>query len=251
MKAIIAARGGSKRIPRKNVLPICGHPLVAWTITQARCSHHVDDVFVTTDDDEIAEIAQAYGAEVIRRPYWPDADQAAAIRPFCHAMQSLVLEREASRNEVVLTALPTSPLRFPHDFDRLIEYQQSVGAENVHTMAKMRECFVYEITGKHEVKLYLGAKHYEYASLSFSGNVHSIGWYLDRELPHGADHDSVLDKGLIHPVDPPPMPCIWAEPWQGLEVDVLEEFMFTELVFDQFILQGRGMEIYHEYAEGI
>ena len=68
--AIIPARGGSKRIPRKNLIDICGLPLVAWSIIQARTAKQIGRVWVTTDDDEIAEVAIHFGASVIRRPEW-------------------------------------------------------------------------------------------------------------------------------------------------------------------------------------
>ncbi|RYF04950.1 MAG: pseudaminic acid cytidylyltransferase, partial [Oxalobacteraceae bacterium] len=67
--AVIPARGGSKRIPRKNVKPFCGQPMIAWSIAAARDSGCFDRIIVSTDDDEIAEIAEAHGADVpFRRP---------------------------------------------------------------------------------------------------------------------------------------------------------------------------------------
>ncbi len=58
--AIIPVRGGSKRLPRKNVKMFCGHPLMAWAITQAKCSKNIDEVYVTTDDDEIYNCYKNY-----------------------------------------------------------------------------------------------------------------------------------------------------------------------------------------------
>jgi N-acylneuraminate cytidylyltransferase len=67
--AVIPARGGSKRIPRKNVVPFCGKPMIAWTIDAAHESGCFDHVIVSTEDDEIATIAKKYGAAVpFRRP---------------------------------------------------------------------------------------------------------------------------------------------------------------------------------------
>ena len=66
--AVIPARGGSKGIPRKNVRPIGGKPLLGWTIEAARFSKRVERVAVSTDDPEIAAVARRFGAEVIERP---------------------------------------------------------------------------------------------------------------------------------------------------------------------------------------
>ena len=62
--AVIPARGGSKRIPRKNIKAFCGKPIIAWSIEAARRSGCFDSVIVSTDDDEIADVARAYGAEI-------------------------------------------------------------------------------------------------------------------------------------------------------------------------------------------
>lgn len=251
MKAIIAARGGSKRLPRKNVRPFCGHPLIAWSIVQAKCSKYVDEVYVTTDDDEISDISREWGAKVIRRPDWEDADLAAANRPFAHAMETLIDWQFISPGDAVLTILPTTPCRFPSDFDRLIGFYLTHEVDNVHALSKMRECFVYEIIDDSHVKIFIGAKGYQYAELAFSGNVHTARWYIENQKKTpGEDHDKVLEAGLLHPVNPPIHPCIWAHPWQGVEVDTREEFEFTEIVFEHYILRGRGMSVYHDYAEG-
>ena len=62
--AIIPARGGSKRIPRKNVKDFCGKPMIAWSIEAAKASGCFDQIIVSTDDDEIARVARAWGATV-------------------------------------------------------------------------------------------------------------------------------------------------------------------------------------------
>ena len=71
--AIIPARGGSKRIPRKNVRPFCGKPMLAWSIEALRDSGSVEQIVVSTDDAEIAAVARSLGAEVpfTRPPRWP------------------------------------------------------------------------------------------------------------------------------------------------------------------------------------
>lgn len=84
---IIPARGGSKRIPRKNVKSFCGKPMIAWSIEAARTSGVFDRIIVSTDDDEIAAVAQAHGAEVpFRRPAELANDHATTDEVFLHAV---------------------------------------------------------------------------------------------------------------------------------------------------------------------
>ena len=76
--ALIPARGGSKGIPGKNIKPLCGHPLIAYTISAARKSKYVDAVVVTTDSKEIAEVSRRYGAETspaVIQPNLPRKDR--------------------------------------------------------------------------------------------------------------------------------------------------------------------------------
>ncbi|MGR3467043.1 MAG: pseudaminic acid cytidylyltransferase [Shimia sp.] len=85
--AVIPARGGSKRIPRKNIKPFAGRPMIGWVIAAARESGLFDHVLVSTDDDEIAEIAQAHGAEVpFKRPAALSDDHAPTRAVITHAI---------------------------------------------------------------------------------------------------------------------------------------------------------------------
>jgi pseudaminic acid cytidylyltransferase len=106
--AIIPARGGSKRIPRKNIKVFCGKPMIAWSIETALKSGCFDHVIVSTDDDEIAEISERYGAEVpFRRPA-ELADDYTATRPVInHAIHEV--EQLYGRVTGICTIYPTAP----------------------------------------------------------------------------------------------------------------------------------------------
>jgi pseudaminic acid cytidylyltransferase len=86
--AVIPARGGSKRIPRKNIKPFCGKPMIAWSIEVARASGLFDHIVVSTDDAEIAEVAKVHGAEVpFMRPAALSDDHTATSPVVVHAME--------------------------------------------------------------------------------------------------------------------------------------------------------------------
>lgn len=108
--AVIPARGGSKRLPRKNVLPLGGRPLIAWSIEAALCSGVFDDVLVSTDDQEIAAAARAAGAQVPwLRPAELASDTATSAAVLQHALAWY--ERERGTAEAVVLLQPTSPFR--------------------------------------------------------------------------------------------------------------------------------------------
>ena len=91
--ALIPARGGSKGLPHKNVLEVGGKPLIAWSIEAALASAHIDAVVVTTDDEQIAEVARAYGAEVpFLRPAELALDTSPSIDAVLHALDALAAD---------------------------------------------------------------------------------------------------------------------------------------------------------------
>ena len=114
--AIIPARGGSQGIPRKNVLPIAGKPLLAHVIEQALASETVDRVFVSTDDPEIAEAARRHGAGVIDRPAEISGSRASSESALSHALETL---EAVGRDEFDLLVFLqcTSPLTSSEDID--------------------------------------------------------------------------------------------------------------------------------------
>jgi len=110
MLAVIPARGGSKRLPRKNALPLRGLPLISWTIAAARASGVLDDILVSTDDEEIAAIARDAGVLVPwLRPTHLATDTATSAAVLRHALAWYEVERGSVAGVVLLQ--PTSPFR--------------------------------------------------------------------------------------------------------------------------------------------
>src|SRR5689334_7677988 len=107
--AIITARGGSKGLPRKNLLEIAGRPLICHTIEAARACSSVDGVYVSTEDGEIAAVARAAGALVIDRPTELAQDDSSSRDVVLHALHWLEVSGRPSDSFVLLQ--PTSPLR--------------------------------------------------------------------------------------------------------------------------------------------
>jgi CMP-N-acetylneuraminic acid synthetase len=110
---LIPARGGSRRFPRKNVAPLAGKPLIAYTITAARASGLFDRVVVSTEDEEIREVAEAWGAEVFPRPAELATDTAGNVDVCLDALARLA--RGGERFDLLGCLLPTSPLRTVED----------------------------------------------------------------------------------------------------------------------------------------
>jgi CMP-N,N'-diacetyllegionaminic acid synthase len=125
MLAIIPARGGSKGLPGKNLKLLHGKPLIAYTIAAALEAKHIDRVVVSTDSEEIAGVASAYGAECpFLRPAHLSSDQARGIDVYRHmitALEEAAVNKKEFRIPAFVALQPTSPLRTAEDIDNAVQ----------------------------------------------------------------------------------------------------------------------------------
>jgi CMP-N,N'-diacetyllegionaminic acid synthase len=133
---VIPARGGSKGLPGKNIKTLCGKPLIAYTIEQAKQSNYIDRVIVSTEDEEIAQISLEFGAEVpFVRPMELAGDGIATIDVLLHAIHWL--EEEDKYDFSILVLLhSTAPLRVASDIDSCIRMLDELNADNVFSVTE-------------------------------------------------------------------------------------------------------------------
>ena len=116
--AIIAARGGSKGVPYKNIRDLAGKPLIAWTIEAAKKSQYIDRLILSSDDVQIIKVAREWGCEVpFVRPAELAQDDTPGIEPVLHAINTL-----EHKYDYVMLLQPTSPLRSDEDIDECINF---------------------------------------------------------------------------------------------------------------------------------
>ena len=132
--AVIPARGGSKRIPRKNILPFAGRPLIAWSIAAAKASPSISEVYVSTDDDEIAEGADRCGARVIRRLPELAGDDTPTLDVIQNALT--VVDPEGAMVEAIVTLQPTNPLRSVEMIEEAITRFRSVPCDSLVSVSQ-------------------------------------------------------------------------------------------------------------------
>ena len=136
MKAVafIFARGGSKGLPGKNIRPLNGKPLIVWSIEHALAVKRIDRVIVSTDSDEIAELARQYGAEVpFMRPAELAGDNSPEWLAWRHALNYLK-ESTGALPEVMVSVPTTAPLRLPIDIENCLDEYEKGNADMVITV---------------------------------------------------------------------------------------------------------------------
>lgn len=132
---LIPARGGSKRLPKKNIKLLDGKPLIAWSIECAKKSQYVDQIIVSTDSQQIKDISENYGANVpFIRPDYLSNDTATTYDVLQHAIESLALNKP---NILLVLLQPTSPLRTTEELDKAIEYFIQKNALGVVSVSEM------------------------------------------------------------------------------------------------------------------
>ncbi len=138
---IIPARGGSKSIPKKNVYPLAGKPLILWTIEAAQRSELLGRIVVSTDDEEIAEVSRGAGVEVINRPAELATDTAHTEPVLLHVLEYL-RETEGYVPDVVALLQCTCPLRGADVIDAGIRKLIATGCDVVMTVAPLQHWFL-------------------------------------------------------------------------------------------------------------
>jgi CMP-N-acetylneuraminic acid synthetase len=132
--AFIFARGGSKGLPGKNIRPLNGKPLIAWSIEHALAVKRIDRVIVSTDSDEIAELARQYGAEVpFMRPAELAGDNSPEWLAWRHAL-NYIKESTGALPEVMVSVPTTAPLRLPIDIENCLDEYEKGNADMVITV---------------------------------------------------------------------------------------------------------------------
>lgn len=233
LPAIIAARGGSVRIPRKNLKDFCGKPLVAWSIEAALGSDYVSEVYVTTDDDEIADVSKFYGAKIIRRDHVSDSKEIGTV-PILNAMKYI---RDAGYSfKGALCALPTTPCRLPGDFDRLVlNYRSGRYKYSIFGFNPREAQLFMKLEGDEGVSMVFDKDHgyYTWAAGDNMSSLDITQAFVDYQ--HGKVIEGFLKMVLgIVPI----------EQWQCQDTDTFEEWEIAEHWFKRKVIDVYGNNPY-------
>ncbi|GLR85483.1 acylneuraminate cytidylyltransferase family protein [Bradyrhizobium iriomotense] len=141
--AVIAARGGSKGIPHKNLLDLCGKPLIAWTVEQARAARGVDVVAVSSDSDTILAAAEAAGAVGVRRPDDISGDLASSESAWLHALDAI--DERMGRFERIVALQATSPIREARDIEEALDTFEREELDSLLSVCEVEDYFNWRI----------------------------------------------------------------------------------------------------------
>jgi N-acylneuraminate cytidylyltransferase len=141
MKCILLARGGSKGIPKKNIIDFNGQPLISYSILQALKSKYITNVYVSSDSDEILKVSESYGALSIKRPDSISDDTSSSEDALKHALGVVGSD---DLFETVIFMQVTSPLRTTQDIDNAIETLLTNDYDSVFSACKLEDFLIWE-----------------------------------------------------------------------------------------------------------
>jgi len=193
--SIIPARGGSKRVAHKNIRTLAGKPLIAWTIETAISCQRLDRVIVSTDDEEIVDIARKYGAETpFVRPAELAQDDTPDL-PVCKHTLSWLTRHENFCPDIVVWLRPTAPLRIIEDIDNAINLLFETDADCVRSVCPVEHhpYWMKRLEGNRFIPLIKGVDESKYYQRQLLPPVYRLNGAVDVFW-----RKTVLDKGFMY-----------------------------------------------------
>ena len=220
---IVPARAGSKGLPRKNIAPLCGKPLIAWSIEAGLRSQYIDLVIVSTDSNKIAGIAAEYGASVpFIRPAELATDETPTIDVVIHALEYLNNQRKQRFDYTVLLE-PTSPLRDEADIDRAIkQLVDNVGASSLVGISRTEAQNPAFLVCLSENNFLIGLDQSEIKPVRRQ-EIRDV-YFLEGSIYVSDTKTLIARKTFCHQET---LGCIFPK-WKSLEVDDLEDLLMVE-----------------------
>jgi CMP-N,N'-diacetyllegionaminic acid synthase len=223
--AIIPARGGSVGIPKKNLMLLCGKPLLGWTIDHALDTKEIDEVYVSTDDDEIAEYAVSKGVQVIRRPVeisGGDANSESAIQ---HVLTNINLT-SGYDPDIVIFLQATSPLRKNGDISAALNLFRTVKADSLFSSSVAADLTIWNKNdaGWESINFdYKNRKTRQTAPVQFVENGSIYIFYSELITQTGNRLGGKIESYVM-------------APWQLHEIDVEEDVELIEYYMEKHII---------------
>ena len=219
--AIILARGGSKGLPKKNILDFSGLPLVGWSIIQALNSKEINSVYLSSDSEEIISIGEKYGAQIIKRPSEFAQDNSKSEDAILHAIK--VIDKDI---DTITMLEPTAPLRKINDIDDALNMFFEKNWDSCFSGATLEDFLIWKKDKKN--------------------NLVSVNYNYKIQGPRQEREPDFVENGALYIFKPK---IILKEKnrfggkiglfpnhfWQSFEIDDLEGFKFVELIFDQYL----------------
>lgn len=225
--AIIPARGGSKGIPKKNLLKFCGKPLVTWSIEQALGVEAISSVWVSSNSKQILKISSQSGAKTINRPKSLSRDTSTVESAWLHALEKI--EDETGPVDIAIGLQPTSPIRESKDIEKAIKRFQKTKCDSLFSASEVGDFYIWQKKGKKLVSL-----NYDFQNRSrrqdFSNQyVENGSIYIFKPQILKKFNNRLAGKIQVSLM----------EFWKSFEIDSFEDIELCETLMNHYILKTK------------
>lgn len=213
---IIPARGGSKGIPKKNIIDFAGKPLIGHSISQAKNSKYITDVVVSSDSDEILEVSKLYGAITLKRPIGLSTDTSSSESALKHTIQTLNTDYD-----YIVFLQATSPLRTTKDIDNCIESLITNDLDSVFSASILEDMLIWKYSNNSLEGVNYDYKNRKRRQDSEIQYVENGSIYVFKKEGFIKNNNRLFGKIGLSLMDS----------WKMFEIDSLEDLELCELIF--------------------
>ena len=214
---IIPARGGSKGIPKKNIIPFANKSLIGHSIVQALNSKYITDVVVSSDCDEILNVSKAYGAKTIKRPENISTDTSTSESALLHTIESIDVDYD-----FIVFLQATSPLRTTQDIDNCIKTTIEGEYDSVFSASILEDMLIWKSDGNNLISVNYDYKNRKRRQDSETQYVENGSIYIFKKEGFINNNNRLFGKiGLS-----------LMESWKMFEIDSMEDLELCEIIFE-------------------
>jgi N-acylneuraminate cytidylyltransferase len=222
---IILARGGSKTIPKKNLINFCGKPLIIWSIEQAKKTKSIKDVWVSSDDKNILLLSKKFGAKIILRPKYLSKNTSSSVDGWLHAINEI--EKTNEKIDTVIALQPTSPIRETFDLEKGITKFLRNNYDSMFSASKIGDFYIWRKQGK------------SYSSINYDSN----------NRPRRQDfEEQYVENGSFYIFKPKTLNkfknqlggkigITLMDFWKSFEIDNNDDFKFLKILMKNYLLK--------------
>ena len=226
--AIILARGGSKGIPKKNIMNFCGKPLVAWSIEQAKTAYGISSVWISSDSNDILDVAKKYGAKTLLRPKALSKDTSSTELGYLHALKEI--EKNDQKVDAIVALQATSPIRESSDIEKGIKEFEKLKCDSLFSGALIGDFLIWERVNQ--------------------GKLRSINYNYQKRPRRQKFSEQFVENGSFYIFKPEILKkynnrlggkigIAKMEFWKSFELDEKEDIELCELIMKHYLLKKR------------
>jgi len=223
---IILARGGSKTIPKKNLINFCGKPLLKWSIDQAKNTRYISSIWVSSDDDKILKFAKKNGVNIIKRPKSLSTSKSSSVSGWIHAINHI--EKNEKPIDMVIALQATSPVREPKDIEKGIKIFFEKKLDSLFSAAIIGDFFIWEI------------KNSKYKSINYNYKKRPRRQeFPDQYVENGSFY--MFTPNLIKKNKNPigkKIGISLMEFWKSFEIDDFDDLLFLKILMKNYLLKN-------------